>query len=93
MELKIVTLDGTAAGTVDLPDTIFGRHVTSFGAGLDVEDHFGIGEIGKSDLAIMTERLGAEMCPEIHQPVLRLTVDFPEPLALDVVDARLHQLE
>src|SRR5258708_7103928 len=62
-------------------------------AGLDLEHHFGIGEIGKSDLAVVTEGLGAEMRPEVHQPVLRLTVDFPKPLALDVIDARLHQLE
>ena len=41
----------------------------------------------------MTERLGAEMRPEVDQPVLRLTVDLLEALALDVVDARLHQLE
>jgi hypothetical protein len=33
------------------------------------------------------------MRPEVDEPVLRLTLDLPEPLALDVVDARLHQLE
>ena len=41
----------------------------------------------------MAERPRAKMRPEIHQPVLRLTVDLLEPLALDVVDAGLHQLE
>ena len=41
----------------------------------------------------MAERLGAEMRPEVHQPVLRLAVDLPKPLALAVVDAGLHQLE
>jgi hypothetical protein len=31
--------------------------------------------------------------PEIDQSVLREAVDFPEALALDVVDGSLHQLE
>src|SRR5665213_1094325 len=33
------------------------------------------------------------MRPEVHQPVLRVAVDFLEPLALDVFKAGLHQLE
>src|SRR5665213_3196031 len=33
------------------------------------------------------------MRPEIHQPVLRVAIDFLESLALDVFKAGLHQLE
>src|SRR6266700_7771292 len=53
------------------------------GAWLDLEHHLGVGEIGKSDLAVVAEGLGPEMRPEVHQPVLRLAVDLPEALALD----------
>ena len=63
------------------------------GARLKVEDHLGIGEIGKSELAVVAERLGAEMRPEVNQPVLRVAIDLLEPLALDVIEAGLHQLE
>ena len=62
-------------------------------ARLDVEHHLGIGKIGKSDLAVAWPSGSAEVRPEIHQPVLRLTVDLPESLAFDVVDAGLHQFE
>src|SRR5882724_4300989 len=33
------------------------------------------------------------MSPEIHQAILREAVDLPKPLALDVLDGGLHQLE
>src|SRR6185312_5734106 len=63
------------------------------GAWLELEYHLGVGEVGEGDLAVMAERLCAEMRPKIHQPVLRMSVDLPEALALDVFEARLHQLE
>src|SRR5882757_5372083 len=63
------------------------------GARLDLKDHLGIGEVGKSDLAVVAEGFGAEMRPEVHQPVLRVAIDLLEPLALDVIEACLHQLE
>ncbi len=62
-------------------------------ARLDLQYHFRVREIGESKLAIVAERLGAEMGPEIDQPVLGLAVDLAKPLALHIVDARLHQLE
>src|SRR5260221_14776642 len=63
------------------------------GARLEIKHHLGVGKIGESDLAVMTERLGAKVRPEVHQPVLRVAIDLLEPLALEIFEACLHQPE